>query len=530
MTTAPLLHPEQTPTEVRAAIVAAGPTRFEDLDPSDRAAVGVGKLRLVGVYDDRFEGTFMVRVRIPGGRVSASQVEILAEIAEELCVRPEGSSEQDRFAEITTRQDLQLHWIRFEALAELFRRFAEVGLSSLQACGNSMRNVTSCPVDGVDLASALDAGPVVESLDTFAQAEERLTAFLPRKFKIAVTGCRTDCVVARVNCLAFTPARRGARTGFHVHVGGGLSDYPRLATPLDFFVEPAQVTAVVRAVIDVFATLGDYEHASVNRFRALVHELGPDRVEREIASRLAFPVEARGEDVSTWAAEDHIGVHPGRHNTSYVGLCVPVGRVTAAELGELARLARAHGDGGLRFTQRQNVILTGVAEPDALRAETLLERLRPEPDPFERAMLACTSAPFCKFGILAMKPYGARLVEELRERIPPEGWGRLRGLRLHLSGCKASCAQVALAHIGLRATMGKDGAGYFDAFDVALGGDAGAARLASWAHGGVEAASAFEAIGALLEDVAEGRASLGSITPEALENLDGALVPRWRSR
>jgi ferredoxin-nitrite reductase len=528
--TTPLLSADQTPTEVLRAVTEAGPTHWEDLHPSDRGSLGLGKLRLIGVYDDRFEGTFMLRIRIPGGRITAAQLEVVASIVEDISIKPEGSEEQDRFAEVTTRQDLQLHWIRFEHLGEVFRRFETVGLGSLEAAGNSMRNVTSCPIDGIDPDAVLDVGPVVESLEVFARSEERLTAFLPRKFKVAVTGCRTDCVVARVNCLAFTPASLEGRTGFNVHIGGGLSDYPRLASIVDLFVEPLQVVAVVRAALQTFAALGDYEHASVNRFRALVHELGPDRVGTEIRARLPFEAAPSGKDLSTWAAEDHIGVRPDRHGTSYVGLCVPVGRVTGAELAELARLASTYGDGRLRLTQRQNVVLTGVRDVDALLAEPLCERLRAAPDPFERAVVACTSAPFCKFGILAMKPYGVRLIEQLRQRVPEAGWARLEGLRLHLSGCKASCAQVPLAHIGLRATMGKHDTAYFDAFDIALGGDAGAARLASWAQGGVEAMAAFEAIVALLNDVANGDADLASLTADALEDVEGSLTPMWRSR
>ena len=140
-----------------------------------------------------------------------------------------------------------------------------------------------------------------------------------------------------------------------------------------------------------------------------------------------------------------------------------------------------HGDGGLRLTQRQNVILTGVGEPDGLLGEPLLERFSPSPDPFSRAVLACTSAPFCKFAILDVKTCGAELIEYLRRRVPQDRWRELDGLRLHLSGCKASCAQVQAAQVGLRATMGRDERGYRDAFDVALGGDVGAGRLARWA-------------------------------------------------
>ena len=517
----PLFHPEQVPEEVLAAIVGVGPLHWEDLHPSDRGSVGNARLRLVGVYDDRFEGTFMLRTRIPGGRLTAAQVDVLAGVVRDFSVCAEGfEDEPDHFGEVTTRQDLQIHWLRFEHLPEIWRRYGEVGLGSLQACGNSMRNVTACPVDGIDPQAAFEVGPIVDAIGAIGREEPRLTAFLPRKFKVVLTACPTDCAVARIHCVAFTPARRDGTLGFNVHAGGGLSDYPRLATALDLFVEPDQTPAVVRAALQVYAEHGDYENPSLNRFRALVHQLGPERVATEVRDRLGFAAPAAGEDLTTWRAEDHVGVHPDREGTSYVGLCVPLGRLSAGELAELARCARVHGDGRVRFTQRQNVILTGVADVDALFAEPLLERLKPDPDPFERGVVACTSAPFCKFAILAMKPYGQRLIDHLRAEVPPEGWDRLDGLRIHLSGCKASCAQIPTAHIGLRATMGKDGEDYYDGFDVALGGDAGAARLARWARGDVPADAAFDGVASLLAEVARGQLALDDIS-EALAPWTG---------
>ncbi len=509
----PLFHPEQVPEEILAAIVGAGPLHWEDLHVSDRGSVGNARLRLVGVYDDRFEGTFMLRTRIPGGRLSAAQVDALAGVVRDFSVHAEGfDGEPDHFCEVTTRQDVQVHWIRFEQLPEIWRRYAEVGLGSLQACGNTMRNVTACPVDGVDPQAAFEVGPIVDAVDAIARDEPRLTAFLPRKLKVALSACPTDCVVARIHCVAFTPARRGGTLGFNVHAGGGLSDYPRLATALDLFVEPDQAPAVVRAALEVYALHGDYANPSLNRFRALVHQLGPERVAMEIRGRLGFSAPSAGEDLTTWRAEDHIGVHQDAKGTSYVGLCVPLGRLSADELFELARCARVHGDGGVRLTQRQNVILTGVASVDALLAEPLLERLKPEPDPFERGVVACTSAPFCKFAILAMKPYGQKLVDHLRGAVPREGWDRLRGLRIHMSGCKASCAQIPTAHIGIRATMGKDGEDYYDGFDVALGGDAGRAHLARWARGEVPTDAAFDGIASLLSKVAHGELALDELS------------------
>lgn len=522
--TAPLFTEDQLPSEVMAAIVAAGPRAFADLDPSDRGPLGIGKLRMVGVYDDRFEDTFMMRIRIPGGCLNADQLDVITDITDEFALRTSGVSERDRFSEITTRQDIQVHWIRFEHLAEIWERLGAVGVSSIEACGNTMRNITSCPVDGLDPHAVFDVAPVVAAVGALIDSDEALTAFLPRKFKVAITGCPTDCMIARVNCVAFTPARRDGRLGFSVHVGGGLSDYPRLATELDMFVEPAGVPEVVKAILELFCAEGDYEHSSVNRFRALVHQLGPDRVAAEIRDRVpSGVVQPHGEDLSNWEITDHLGVHADRFGTSYVGLSVPVGRLGVADMREISRVARAHGDGRLRLTQRQNFVIAGVADVDALLAEPLLAQFRPEPDPFERAVIACTSAPFCKFAILPMKTYGTALTEHLRANVPSAGWDRLQGLRIHMSGCKASCAQIPLAHIGLRATMGKTDTEIFDAFDVAVGGDAAAGKLGSWACLEMPSGQTFEAITAVLTDVVVGKSELDAIDVRTFDDASGGL-------
>lgn len=501
------------PAEVIGRIRGAGAVRWEDLSPADRAT-GIGKLRLAGVYDDRQLGYFMLRTRIPGGRLDAAQAETIARVTRDFSVRPPEEQGPDRFLEITTRQDIQLHWIRFESLPEIWQRYEAVGLATAQACGDTLRNVTSCPVDGLDPAGLAETRTVLGTLSALADTEPELTAALPRKFKVAVTGCPTDCVQARLHDLAFTPARRGDLVGFNVHAGGGLSDSPRLASRLDLFVSPAQVVDVVRAALRLYVERGDYRHKAVNRFRILVHELGPARVAAEIARRLPYRPAGAGEDLSTWRFEDHLGVHADRTGRSWVGLCVPLGRLTADELAEVARLARVHGDGGIRLSQRQNLVVTGVADPGPLLAEPLLERLRPRPDPFERAVIACTSAPFCKYAMLDAKAVGGRLIDHLRQSVPQESWDRLDGLRLHLSGCKASCAQVQGAHVGFRATMARDEAGYREAFDIAVGGDVGAGRLAGWTALDVPVESAFEWLtAALTESAADGGGEPGGTSP-----------------
>lgn len=497
-------RPTDTPAEVVARVrawVAAEP----DPPDAESAPLAVAKLRLAGVYDDRQAGFFMLRTRIPGGRLSAAQAEVIAQVADEFAVRPEGAQEPERFVEITTRQDLQLHWIRFRDLPAIWERYQRVGLTSLQACGDTLRNVTTCPLAGLAPDEVLDAGPVVSALDAFALAEPDLGASLPRKFKVAVTGCRTDCVLARLHDLAFTPASEGGAVGFNVWAGGGLSDSPRLASALDLFVTASQVPALVRAALLLFKERGDFEHKAVNRFRLLVDELGPHEIATELRARLPFRAPPAGADRSTWQPEDHLGLNAERRGGRVsAGLSVSVGRLAAGELAELARLARAYGDRELRLTQRQNVILVGVREellPELL-AEPLLARFRPDPDPFERAVIACTSAPFCKFGVLNMKEKGTELIEHLRRTVPPSAWEQLQGLRIHLSGCKAACGQTHAGHVGLRATVGKDETGLGEAFDVTLGGDPGAGRLGRWAALELPVEQAFARVASLAETLA----------------------------
>lgn len=513
-----LFDANQTPDEVMGAIREAQPESWKVVDSSD-LRLAVSKLRLAGVYDDRQERWFMLRTRIAGGMLTAAQAETIASVANDFSTRPEGDQDPDRFVEITTRQNIQLHWILFEKLPELWDRYDGVGLTSLEACGNSLRNVCSCPVAGLSPVEWIDARAAVNAVTRLALDDQRFTAFLPRKFKVAVSGCRTDCVIQHVHDLSFVPARLDGEIGFNVLVGGGLSDYPRLASPLPLFVSEDQVVPVVRAVLEVFREEGDFEHPAVNRFRMLVHQLGVERIEEEVKRRLPFEARAEGEHLSDGEWEDHLGVNEDASGTHFVGLNVPVGRLSADELAEAARLSRVHGDGHIRLTQRQNLIITGVEMPDALLAEPLLARLKPYPDPFERAIVSCTSAPFCKFGILNVKEIGAQLTEHLQRNIPEEKWDKLNGLRIHLSGCKASCAQPQLAHIGMRSTMTKDEENYHDSFDLVMGGSN--LQLGRWTELEVPVADTFAKTAALVTRLADASDGEGRISDEVAARVLG---------
>ncbi|MEE8443192.1 MAG: ferredoxin--nitrite reductase [Dehalococcoidia bacterium] len=476
----PVFQAEDGPKDVYAKIKQYGADGQSSLILKD-GEPAIGKLRLVGVYDDNQRGYFMLRIRVPGGRLDGRQAETVGRIADLYALRPESElSAPERFLEITTRQDIQLHWMHLDDLPNIWEQFEQVGLTTLQACGDTARNITGCPVAGIDRSEVMDVYPLVQEITSYALEHPEIGAFLPRKFKIAASGCLEDCILARINDLALVPARRDGEIGFNVWAGGGLSDYPRLASDMDIFVSPNQAIPLVKATIGVFKDFGDYHNKAVNRFRRVVEELGPDKVRQEMLDRLPFAPRSAGEDLTQAPRHDHVGIHPQRQDgLHYVGLAVPVGRMTGRELIEASRLARVYGDGGVRLTVRQNLIVTGVPEAglDSLLKEPLLQRLSPEPRQFERSLVACTSAPFCKFGILNVKERGGEIAAALDQAFPD---GDLGPMKIHVSGCKASCAQVQIADIGLRASMAKDENGFYEAFDIAAGGNIADGLLAKW--------------------------------------------------
>ncbi len=212
--------PRDVRVVVEAAVAEAAPRDpWADIEAKE-GPTAVGRMRLMGVYDDRQQNRFMLRTRIPGGRIDAGQIEAVAGVIRDFGNGWDGTTKPERFGEITTRQDIQIHWVRFDQLPEIWRRYDAAGLTSAQAGGDAMRNPTACPVDGEDRRGSLTVAPILEEFRRFVINEEKLTAFLPRKFKVVVTGCPTDCSVVKLHCLAFTPARAVDGTlGFNVHAG-----------------------------------------------------------------------------------------------------------------------------------------------------------------------------------------------------------------------------------------------------------------------------------------------------------------------
>jgi len=443
------------------------------------------RLKWVGIYPQNQGGNaFMLRIKVPGGVLAPEQARVIGQIAVDFANGPIPNPHfGNNFLDITTRQDIQMHWIKMENVPEVWRRLEDVGMTTVQACGDSARNVLCCPVSGIDREEILNAYPSAQAISGYFTGN-REYANLPRKFKMSVTGCVEDCAQAEINDIGMLPARlKDGTVGFNVRVGGGLSDGPRMATDIDVFVRPQQAVEITRAIAQVYGELGDRENRWTCRMRYLVQELGPEGFREELEKRTAFELTPAGEDLTKHYRGDHIGAHPQKEDgLYYVGLNVTVGRMSGEDFIEAARLAGEYG-GEIRLATDQNFIITGVWEErlDELLAEPLLERYSPAPKAFERGVVACTGSEFCRFGIVETKIRAVEWAREMDQRVGDIGQ---EAIRMHFSGCSASCAQPQIGDIGFRGETAKTEDAIVEGVDIGFGGSLGRdAAFIDWVEG-----------------------------------------------
>jgi ferredoxin-nitrite reductase len=483
---------ERHPLEIADAIIDT----YSKEGPAGIAKVPgeVERLKWAGIYPQKQGGdAFMMRVKIPGGFLTAPQIREIGVVADAFGEGPDGTESRvfgSRYADLTTRQTVQIHWLRIEDIPRIWRRFAAVGLTTVQACGDSARNVLSCPVSGVDAHEAFDALPIARKVSEFFTGN-REYANLPRKFKMSVTGCVEDCAQAEINDIGLWPARAADGTlGFNLLAGGGLSDGERMASDIDVFVGQHQAVEVTRAIAQLFGELGNRENRGLARMRYLVQELGSEGFREELAKRARFDLVPGGEDLTKRYRGDHVGVHPQKQpGLFYVGCSVPVGRMNGLELVEAARLAETYGDGTVRIGTDQNITFTGVPEHriNDLLTEDLLQKYSPYPGPFTRGVVACTGSEFCRYAIVETKERAVKWARFLDEQLAgePVGATPVPGarsgphedagvIRMHFSGCSASCAQPQIADIGFRGEVAHVGNHLAEAVDIGMGGSLGA--------------------------------------------------------
>jgi ferredoxin-nitrite reductase len=493
-----LMKLDRHPFEVAEAIIS----RYakEGVAALNAVPGEVERLKWVGLYPQRQGGdAFMMRIKVPGGVLRADQVREIGVVADAFGEGPDDSPVfGNRYADITTRQTIQLHWLRMADIPRVWQRFHSVGLTTVQACGDSARNVCSCPVSGVDAREVVEALPVARAISAFFTGN-REYANLPRKFKIAVTGCVEDCARVEIDDIGLWPARAGDGTvGFNVLAGGGLSDGERMGSDIDVFVEPDQAVELTRAIAQVFGELGNRENRGLSRMRYLVQELGAEGFRAEVAKRAAFDLRPAGEQLTERFRGDHVGVHPQKQpGFSYVGCSVTVGRMHGIDLIEVARLAETYGDGTVRLGTDQNFVLSGIPDDrlDDFLAEPLLQTYSPFPGPFTRGVVACTGSEFCRFAVVETKERALKWARALDAEVGDLAVGGAGGaggasdagvIRMHFSGCSASCAQPQIADIGFRGDVAHVDQHIEEAVDIGLGGSLGPdAGFIDWISGAV---------------------------------------------
>ncbi|WP_405683550.1 nitrite/sulfite reductase [Streptomyces sp. NBC_00057] len=451
---------------------------FDSIDPNDLR----GRMRWWGLYTQRKPGIdggktailepeelddkyFMLRVRIDGGRLTTGQLRVIGEISQEYA---RGT------ADITDRQNIQLHWIRIEDVPAIWEKLEAVGLSTTEACGDCPRVIIGSPVAGIAADEIIDGTPAVDEIHERYIGNKEFSN-LPRKFKTAISGSPVQDVVHEINDIAFVGVVHPEHgPGFDVWVGGGLSTNPRLAERLGAWVPLDEVPDVWAGVVGIFRDYGYRRLRTRARLKFLMADWGPAKfrqvLEDEYLKRPLIDGPAPAEPSSRW--RDHIGVHQQKDGRFYLGFAPRVGRVDGSTLTKIADLAAAHGSDRLRTTVEQKMLILDVEQDrvDSLVAGLEALDFQVKPSPFRRGTMACTGIEFCKLAIVETKARGASLIDELERRLPEFD----EPLTININGCPNACARIQTADIGLKGQLVLDADGnQVEGYQVHLGGALG---------------------------------------------------------
>jgi sulfite reductase (ferredoxin) len=479
LNTAEQIKKEGAPLDVRERIERIfAPGGFRSISKQDLRS----RMRWWGLYTQRKQGVpgertgsaepeeledefFMLRIRIDGGRMRSEQLRAIAWASER-----HGRD----VADITDRQNVQLHWIRIEDVPAIFERLEGVGLTTAEACGDTPRVILGCPLAGVTTDEVLDAAPEIRAVAAAYVGSPEFQN-LPRKYKTSISGCLHGCTNPEINDVALQGvAHPQFGAGYDLLVGGGLSTNPMFAQRLGAFVEPARLVEAWAGVTALFREYGYRRSRNHARIKFLVKDWGAERV-RDVLERefLSAPLpDGPPAPVSTMGLRDHVGVRPQKDGLMSVGCSPRAGRVTGHQLRLVADLADAFGRGRLATTVQQQLVILDVesGRADELVAQLDELDLRARPSAFRKGTMACTGIEFCKLAIGETKGRAQWLTAELESRLP----GFDEEIRIHVNGCPNSCARFQVADIGLMSALQSRPDGTrSDAFLVHLGGGMG---------------------------------------------------------
>jgi sulfite reductase (ferredoxin) len=451
---------------------------FDSIDPADLR----GRFRWFGLYTQRKPGIdggktavlepeelddryFMMRIRIDGGQLTSEQVRVIAGISRKFA---RGT------ADVTDRQNVQLHWVEIENVPAIWDALESVGLSTTEACGDTPRVILGCPLAGIDADDIIDASAEIAAVHDRYIGDPAFSN-LPRKYKSVISGCTAQCTIHEINDVAFVGVLSSdGEPGYDLWVGGGLSTNPMIGKRLGAFVRPGQVAEVWAGVTSVFRDYGYRRLRHRARIKFLIADWGPERF-REVLEKeyLGYalpdgpaPAPPRG------GRRDHVGVHPQRDGRYYVGFAPRVGRLSADALDTIAELSARYGSGRVGTTTEQKMVILDVPEDKVggLTADLEAADLQVNPSVFRRHTMACTGIEFCKLAIVETKQRAMDLISELERRLPDF----TEPVTVNVNGCPNSCARIQTADIGLKGSLvtGPDGR-QVEGFQVHLGGSLG---------------------------------------------------------
>jgi sulfite reductase (ferredoxin) len=448
---------------------------FDSIDPADLR----GRFRWYGLYTQRRPGIdggktavlepeelddryFMLRVRIDGGQLENDQLRVIADISRRYA---RGT------ADVTDRQNIQLHWIEIENVPAIWDALESVGLSTTEACGDTPRVVLGCPLAGLDETEIIDATPDIAAITEQYIGDPEFSN-LPRKFKSSVSGCSAQCAIHEINDVAFVGVRNAdGEAGYDLWVGGGLSTNPMIGQRLGAFVRPGQVAEVWAGVAGLFRDYGYRRLRHRARIKFLLADWGPEKF-REVLEKeylgYALP-DGPPPAAPAGGIRDHVGVHRQRDGLNYVGFAPTVGRLSADALDVIAGLAARYGSGRVRTTTEQKMVILDVSpqRTEELVTELAAAGLPARPSAFRRHTMACTGIEFCKLAIVETKARAADLIAELERRLPDFD----TPVTINVNGCPNSCARIQTADIGLKGSLVTGPGGQqVEGFQIHLGG------------------------------------------------------------
>ena len=437
---------------------------YEEISEED-----IVRFMWLGLYHDKPKvGTFMMRVKIPSGILTPNQFRTIGELS-----RRFGRNE----GELSTRQNVQLHWIKLDYLPDVFSTLSDAGLTTMGACGDCVRNITGCPVAGIDHEELFDATPLIREAANFFYGNREYSD-LPRKHKITISTCAYHCNAPAINCIALVGVLKDGRRGYAVRVGGGLSSAPRISQHLNVFVPEEEALEVLRAILDAWSSNLKYRISRAKaRLKFMVDDYGPEGMRAETERVLGRKLEDLPETPQRIGDTEHLGINRQKQDgLAYMGFPVYLGRISGDQMVRIADIAESAG-ADVRLTRQQNFIVANVPEAEV---ERVIEEVGEAGFPLDvnrlrGTSLGCTGSPLCNYSVAETKTKLDEIVQHLEATFGREA----EGIVVNVDGCPHACAQHWVADIGLQGstlrTRGETGEslGKIEAYEMYLRGSLG---------------------------------------------------------